>query len=46
MALAVAIVLAVWLGLNVAFVAMRLYVTAHHTPLGERDFVRRPTLVN
>jgi hypothetical protein len=46
MTLALAIIFVVWLGLNVAFVAIRLYVAAHHAPLAERDFVRHPTLVN
>jgi hypothetical protein len=34
------IVLAIWFGLNAAFVAIRFYITA------ERDFVRYPRTVN
>jgi hypothetical protein len=34
------------LGLNVAFVAIRFYVTADQTPHGERDLGRYPRLLN
>ncbi len=46
MTLAVGIVLAVWLGLNLAFVAIRLYVTANHASRTKRDLIRYPRLVN
>jgi hypothetical protein len=38
--------LASWLGLNVAFVAIRLYVTADPTSDTSADLVRYPRLVN
>jgi hypothetical protein len=38
--------LAAWLGLNVAFVAMRFYVTADRRSRTEPDVVGYPTLVN
>jgi hypothetical protein len=40
------VLLAAWLGLNVAFVAMRFYVTADHRSRTEPDVVGHPTLVN
>ena len=46
MALTIAIILAVWLGLNVAFVAIRLYVTADPTSHAKRNTIRHPKLVN
>jgi hypothetical protein len=46
MSLTVVILLASWLGLNVAFVAIRLYVTADPTPDTSVDLVRYPRLVN
>jgi hypothetical protein len=42
----ITILLAAWLGLNVAFVAIRFYVTADQTPHGERNLGRYPRLVN
>ena len=40
------IVLAIWLGLNAAFVAIRFYITADQAAHGEREFVRYPRAVN
>jgi hypothetical protein len=38
--------LAAWLGLNVAFVAMRFYVTAGKRPGAAPEVVRYPMLLN
>ena len=42
------ICLAIWLGLNVAFVALRLYVTSDRKPQQSKAFrlVRYPRLIN
>jgi hypothetical protein len=40
------ILLAAWLGLNVAFIAVRLYVTASPTPRAEPGLSRYPRLVS
>jgi hypothetical protein len=40
------IVLAIWLGLNAAFVAIRIYITADQAARAEHDFVRSPRAVN
>lgn len=42
----VLIVLAIWLGLNTAFAAIRFYVTADRPAHAEPDFVRYPRPVN
>lgn len=46
MSLTIAILLVAWLGLNAAFVALRLYVTADRLSYAEHDFVGYPRLVN
>jgi hypothetical protein len=40
------ILVAAWLALNVAFVAMRLYLTATDPRRADNDFVGYPKLVN
>ena len=40
------ILLAAWLGLNAAFVAIRFYIAAEQTSHAERDLARYPRLVN
>ena len=40
------ILLAAWLGVNAAFVAIRFYITADQTSHREHDLVRYPKLVN
>jgi hypothetical protein len=40
------IVLAIWLGLNAAFVAIRFYITADQAAHAKHDFVRYPRAVN
>jgi len=40
------VLLAAWLGLNVAFVAMRFYVTSERRSSAESDIVGYPTLLN
>jgi hypothetical protein len=40
------LLLAAWLGLNVAFVAMRFYATAGNRSGAEPDIVGYPTLLN
>ena len=40
------IVLAAWLGLNAAFVAIRIYLTADRTSRAEHDLGRYPRLVS
>jgi hypothetical protein len=40
------ILVAAWLGLNAAFVAMRLYLTVDDALGGDTDFVGYPKLVN
>lgn len=40
------LLLAAWLGLNVAFVAMRFYVTADRRSRAEPDIAGYPTLLN
>ncbi len=40
------IVLAIWLGLNAAFVAIRLYITADQAAHAEYDFARHPRAIN
>jgi hypothetical protein len=40
------LLLAAWLSLNVAFVAMRFYVTADHGSHAEPDIAGYPTLLN
>ena len=40
------ILLAAWLGLNVAFVALRMYVTADHRPRGTADVMGYQRLLN
>jgi hypothetical protein len=42
----IAILLSAWLGSNIAFVALRLYATAHRASNARRDFVRYPRLVS
>jgi hypothetical protein len=42
----ITILLAIWLGLNAAFVAIRFYFTADQAARAERDFVRYPRAVN
>ena len=42
----IAILLALWLGSNAVFVALRLYVTADRAPHAERDFVGYPRVVS
>jgi hypothetical protein len=42
----IVIVLAIWLGLNAAFVAMRLYITAERSAHAEHEFIRYPRAVN
>jgi hypothetical protein len=42
----ITIVLAGWLGLNAAFVAIRLYITADRGTHAGHDFVRYPRPVN
>jgi hypothetical protein len=40
------VLLAAWLGLNVAFVAMRFYVTADRGSRAKPDIIGYPRLVN
>jgi hypothetical protein len=40
------ILVAAWLGLNAAFVALRLYLTVDDALGGDTDFVGYPKLVN
>lgn len=42
----ITILLAAWVGLNAAFVAMRFYITADRTSRAEHDLVRYPRPVN
>ena len=42
----ITILLAGWVGLNAAFVAMRFYITADRTSRAEHDLVRYPRPVN
>jgi hypothetical protein len=42
----IVILVAAWLGLNVAFVAMRLYLTVDDALGADTDFVGYPKLVN
>jgi hypothetical protein len=46
MSLTVVILLASWLGLNVAFVAIRLYVTADPTSDTSADLIRYPRSIS
>jgi hypothetical protein len=46
MASTIAILLAAWLALNAAFVAIRFYVSTDHTSHAEPDLVRYPRLLN
>jgi hypothetical protein len=46
MLLTIMIALAAWLGLNAAFVAIRLYLTADRASHAEHEFVGYPRLVN
>jgi hypothetical protein len=41
----IAILLSAWLGSNAAFVALRFYVAADHSPHAKQDFVGYPRLV-
>ena len=42
----IVILLAAWLGLNAAFVAIRFYITADQTSRAEHDLGRYPRLVS
>jgi hypothetical protein len=42
----IVILLALWLGLNVAFVAIRLYLTSDHRTHAEDNLVRYPRFIN
>ena len=44
--LSIMILLAAWLGLNAAFVAIRFYITADQASHAEQDLVRYPKLVS
>jgi hypothetical protein len=46
MSLTIAILLAAWLGLNAAFVAVRYYMTVGQTSPADGDLVRYPRPVN
>jgi hypothetical protein len=46
MSLMIAILLAAWLGLNAAFVAVRFYIAAGQTSPADGDLVRYPRRVN
>jgi len=42
----IVVLLALWLGSNAVFLALRLYATADRAPHAERDFVGYPKLVS
>lgn len=44
--LTITILLAAWLGLNAAFVAIRFFVATEHTSSAKQDLARYPRLVN
>lgn len=46
MSTTITVLLAAWLGLNVAFVAMRFYVTADRGPSAKPDIIGYPRLVS